>query len=63
MGLFGGTQVKTNIMWRNLAISVECHSVDSRHSSGDSKVLRELQIAMRSRLFLKRNENENYYLL
>ena len=35
MGLFGGTQVKTNLV-RNV------HSVDC---SGDSKVLTELQIA------------------
>ena len=38
MGLFGGTQVKTNME----EFSEECRSVDS---SGDSKVLTELQIA------------------
>ena len=46
MGLFGGTQVKTNMA----EFSVECHSVDS---SGDSRVLTELQIAITSRLLLK----------
>ena len=53
MGLFGGTQVKTNMA----EFSVECHSVDS---SGDSKVLTELQIAIRSRLLfqtIKSQEN------
>ena len=43
MGLFGGTQVKTN----KEEFSAECHSVDCR---GDSKVSTELQIAIRSRL-------------
>ena len=43
MGLFGGTQVKTNME----EFSEEFRSVDS---SGDSKVLTELQIAIRSRL-------------
>ena len=43
MGLFGGKQVKTNMV----EFSEECRSVDS---SGDSKVLTELQIAIRSRL-------------
>ena len=43
MGLFGGTQSKTNME----EFSAECHSVDS---SGDSKVLKELQIAIRSKL-------------
>ena len=43
MGLFGGTQVKTNME----EFSEECRSVDC---SGDSKVLTELQIAIRSRL-------------
>ena len=41
MGLFGGTQVKANMA----EFSAECHSVDS----GDSKVLTELQIAIRSK--------------
>ena len=39
----GGTQVKTNME----EFSEECRSVDS---SGDGKVLTELQIAIRSRL-------------
>ena len=43
MGLFGGTQGKTNMV----EFSAECHIVDS---SGDSKVLTEQQIATRSRL-------------
>ena len=43
MGLFGGTQVKTNMS----KFSAECHSVDC---SGDSKVLTELRIAIRSKL-------------
>ena len=43
IGLFGGTQSKTNME----EFSAECHSVDS---SGDSKVLPELQIAIRSKL-------------
>ena len=43
MGLFGGTQVKTNMV----EFSAECHSVDC---SGDSKVSTELQIAIRSKL-------------
>ena len=43
MGLFGGTQIETN----KEESSAECHSVDC---SGDSKVLTELQIAIRSRL-------------
>ena len=42
MGLFGGTQVKTN-----MEFSAECHSVDY---SGDNKVLTELQIAIGGRL-------------
>ena len=42
MGLFGGTQVKTNME----EFSAECHSVDR---NGDSKVLTELQIAIRSK--------------
>ena len=43
MGLFGGMQVKTNMA----EFSAECHSLDC---SGDSKVLTELQIAIRSKL-------------
>ena len=42
MGLFGGTQVKTNMA----EFSAKCHSVDC---SGDSKVLAEVQIAIRSK--------------
>ena len=42
-GIIWGTQVKTN----KEEFSAECHSVGYR---GDSKVLTELQIAMRSRL-------------
>ena len=45
MGLLGGTQIETN----KEEFSAECHSVDC---SGDSKVLTELQIAIRSRLLL-----------
>ena len=45
MGLFGGTQVKTNMA----EFSAECHSLDC---SGDNKVLTELQIAVRSKLLL-----------
>ena len=43
MGLFGETQIETN----KEEFSAECHSVDCR---GDSKVLTELQIAIRSKL-------------
>ena len=43
MGLFGGTQVKTNMA----EFSAECHSMDC---SGDSEVLTEVQIALRSKL-------------
>ena len=43
MGLFGGTQIETN----KEEFSAECHSVDC---SGDSKVLTELKIAIRSKL-------------
>ena len=43
MGLFGGKHVKTNMA----EFSAECHSVDS---SGNSKFLAELHIAIRSRL-------------
>ena len=43
MGLFGGTQIET----KKEEFSAECHGVDC---SGDSKVLTELQIAIRSRL-------------
>ena len=43
MGLFGGTQGKTN----TAEFSSECHSLDY---SGDSWVLTELQIAIRSKL-------------
>ena len=43
MGLFGGTQIETN----KEEFSAEYHSVDC---SGDSKVLTELQIAIRSKL-------------
>ena len=43
MGLFGGTQGKTNMA----EFSAECHSLDC---SGDSKVLTELQKAIRSKL-------------
>ena len=53
MGLSVGTQVKTNMA----EFSVKCHSVDS---SGDSKALTELQIAIRSRLLfqtIKSQEN------
>ena len=53
MGLFGGTKSKTNME----EFSAECHSVDS---SGDSKVLTELQIAIRSKLLfytIKSQEN------
>ena len=42
-GLFGGTEIKTNME----EFSAECHSVDC---SGDSTVLTELQIAIRSKL-------------
>ena len=52
MGLFGGTQSKTNME----EFSAECHSVDF---SGDSKVL-ELQLAIRSKLLfytIKSQEN------
>ena len=42
-GLFGGTQIKTN----KEEFSAECHNVDC---SGDSKVLTELQIAIRLKL-------------
>ena len=45
MGLSGGTQIETN----KEEVSAECHSVDC---NGDSKVLTELQIAIRSRLLL-----------
>ena len=43
MGLFGGSQVKTN----KEEFSAECRGVDC---SGDSKDLTELQIAVGSRL-------------
>ena len=43
MGLFGGTQVKTNMA----EFSEESHGQDC---SGDRKVLTELQIAIRSKL-------------
>ena len=43
MELFGGTQVKPNIA----EFSAECHTVDC---NSDSKVLTELQIAIRSKL-------------
>ena len=46
MGLFEGAQIKTN-KENQEEFSAECHSVDC---SGDSKVLTELQIAIRSRL-------------
>ena len=46
MGLFGVTQVEMNMA----EISVECHSLDC---SGDSRVLTELQIAVRSKLLFK----------
>ena len=49
MGLFGGTQVKTNMD----EFGAECHSVDC---SGDSKVLTELQIAIRSKLCFRRSK-------
>ena len=45
MGLFGGTQIET----KKEEFSAECHGVDC---SGDSKVLTELQIAIRLRLVL-----------
>ena len=44
MGLFGGTQNKINMA----EFSAECHSVDC---CGDSVVLTELEIAIRSKLF------------
>ena len=43
VGLFVGTQIQTN----KEEFSAECYSVDR---SGDSKVLTELQIAIRLRL-------------
>ena len=43
MGLFGGTEVETNMA----EFSAESHGVDC---SGESKVLTELQIEIRSRL-------------
>ena len=43
MGLFGGTQVKTNMA----EFSAESQGVDC---SGDRKALTELQIAIRSKL-------------
>ena len=43
MGLFGGTQIETN---KEEFYSAEYHSVDC---SGESKVLTELQIAIRYR--------------
>ena len=43
MGLFGGMQIETN----KEEFSAECHSVDC---SGDSKVVTEQQIAIRSKL-------------
>ena len=46
MGLFGGTQVKTNMV----EFSAESHGVDC---GGDRKVLTELQIAIRSKLLFK----------
>ena len=57
MGLFGGMQVKTNMA----ELSVECHSMDC---SGDSKVLTELQIAIRSKLLskVKRIEKNIVYI-
>ena len=47
-GIIWGTQTETNKKEFN---SAECHSVDC---SGDSKVLTELQIAIRSRLLVIR---------
>ena len=44
-GIIWGTQVKTNMV----EFSAECHSLDC---SGDSKVLTELQIAVRSKLLI-----------
>ena len=43
MGLLGGAQIETN----KEEFSAECDSLDC---SGDSKVLTELKIAIRSRL-------------
>ena len=43
MGLFGGMQVKTYMV----EFSAECYSMDC---SGDSVVLTELEIAIRSKL-------------
>ena len=51
MGLFGGTQIETN----KEEFSAECHSVDC---SGDSKVLTELQIAIRSKLLFKTTKRQ-----
>ena len=51
MGLFGGTQSETNME----EFSAECHSVDC---SGDSKVLTELQIAIRSKLLFQRTKSQ-----
>ena len=45
VGLFGETQIKTN----KEEFSAECYSVDC---SGDSKVLAELPIAIRSGLLV-----------
>ena len=47
MGLFGGTQVKTNMEEFSGSFSAECHSVDC---IGDSVVLAELEIAIRPKL-------------
>ena len=55
MGLFGGTQSKTNME----EFSAQCHSVDSSCDSM-SKVLTELQIAIRSKILfytIKSQEN------
>ena len=45
MGLYGGKEVKANMT----EFSAEGHGVDC---SGDRKVLKELQIAIRSKLFV-----------
>ena len=49
MGLFEGTQIETNKENKE-KFSAECHGVDSMDCGGDSKVLTELQIAIRSKL-------------
>ena len=48
-GIIWGTQIETN-KENEEEFSAECHSVDSVDCSGDSKILTELQIAIRSKL-------------